>query len=79
VIDADRSVLQQRRVAVQLDADRAQATVNLIRAIGGGWNTDSVQAQEKPLLLARLQTPQDKASAYRQATESGSETRPFDR
>lgn len=37
VIDADRSVLQQQRVAVALDAERARATVGLIRAIGGGW------------------------------------------
>jgi multidrug efflux system outer membrane protein len=37
VIDADRSVLQQQRVSVQLDAERARATVSLIRAIGGGW------------------------------------------
>jgi multidrug efflux system outer membrane protein len=41
VIDADRSVLQQRRVAIQLDAERAGATVNLIRAIGGGWGAES--------------------------------------
>jgi len=41
VIDADRSVLQQRRVAIQLDAEQAGATVNLIRAIGGGWGTES--------------------------------------
>jgi multidrug efflux system outer membrane protein len=38
VIDADRTVLQQRRVAVQLDGDRARSTINLIRALGGGWN-----------------------------------------
>lgn len=37
VIDADRMVLQQRRVAVQLDGERARAAVDLIRAIGGGW------------------------------------------
>jgi multidrug efflux system outer membrane protein len=37
VLDADRVVLQQRRVAVQLDAERAQAAIKLIRAIGGGW------------------------------------------
>ena len=35
VIDADHSVLQQQRIAVQLDADKARATVNLIRAVGG--------------------------------------------
>src|SRR3546814_13380246 len=38
VIDADRMVLQQRRVAVQLDGLRAHAAVDLIRAIGGGWD-----------------------------------------
>jgi len=44
VIDADRSVLQQQRVAVSLDAERARATVGLIRAIGGGWG-DEVNAK----------------------------------
>jgi multidrug efflux system outer membrane protein len=38
VLDADRVVLQQRRTAVQLDGQQAQATVQLIRAIGGGWD-----------------------------------------
>lgn len=38
VIDADRAVLQQKRTAVQLNGERAQAAVNLIRAIGGGWD-----------------------------------------
>lgn len=38
VIDADRMVLQQRRTAVQLDGQRAHAAVDLIRAIGGGWD-----------------------------------------
>lgn len=37
VIEADRSVLQQQRVAVQLDGARARAAVALIRALGGGW------------------------------------------
>jgi multidrug efflux system outer membrane protein len=37
VIDADRSVLLQRRLSLQLDGDRAQHAVGLIRAIGGGW------------------------------------------
>lgn len=41
VIDADRSVLQQRRSAVSLDGERARATVNLIRALGGGWSVES--------------------------------------
>ena len=37
VIDADRSVLQQQRTAVALNGERARATVNLIRALGGDW------------------------------------------
>lgn len=44
VIDADRSALQQQLVAVTLDGERARATVNLIRAIGGGW--DARQAMD---------------------------------
>lgn len=52
VIDADRVVLQQQRAAVQLDGDRAQTAVELIRAIGGGWGT----TPPPPLALAR-QTP----------------------
>jgi multidrug efflux system outer membrane protein len=39
VIDGDRVLLQQQRTAVQLDAERARAAVNLIRAIGGGWDS----------------------------------------
>ncbi|MFH1812600.1 MAG: efflux transporter outer membrane subunit [Pseudomonadota bacterium] len=38
VIDADRSVLLQRRVASQLEGERARAAVGLIRALGGGWD-----------------------------------------
>jgi len=37
VIDADRSALQQQLVAVSLDGERARSVVNLIRALGGGW------------------------------------------
>lgn len=37
VIDAERTALQSRRAAVQLQGAQAAATVNLIRALGGGW------------------------------------------
>ena len=37
VIDADRTVLQAQTPAVQLSGLQAAATVNLIRALGGGW------------------------------------------
>src|SRR5690606_39076026 len=40
VIDADREVLLQQRVSVKLDEDRALAAVALVRAIGGGWDTE---------------------------------------
>ena len=41
VIDAERSVLLQQRLAVGLDGERARSTVNLIRALGGGWTAPS--------------------------------------
>lgn len=39
VIDADRSVLAQQRLSVQLDAQRIRSTIRLIRALGGAWET----------------------------------------
>lgn len=57
VIDADRSVLQQRRLAVQLDSERARAAVGLIRALGGGW--------EAPPAAAAASAPAALASARR--------------
>lgn len=39
VIEADRSVLLQQRVAVQLSGEQARSAVDLIRAIGGGWGS----------------------------------------
>lgn len=47
VIDADRTVLQSQRIAVQLSGTQAVATVNLIRALGGGWG-DAVPAVPSP-------------------------------
>jgi len=44
VIDADRSVLEQRRAAVRLVSERARSTVNLIRALGGGWQLSDNRA-----------------------------------
>ena len=38
LLDARRSELSNRRQAVQLQAAQYQATVGLIRALGGGWN-----------------------------------------
>ena len=47
VIDADRSVLQQRRAAASLDGERARATVDLIRALGGSWQKTAQDGMAK--------------------------------
>lgn len=47
VIDAERTVLQARRAAVQLQGVQAASTVNLIRALGGGWG-DVVPQPSQP-------------------------------
>ncbi|OZI36837.1 RND transporter [Bordetella genomosp. 5] len=39
VIEADRTVLTQQRVSVQLSGERARSAVALVRALGGGWDT----------------------------------------
>lgn len=41
LLDAQRSELRNRRQAVQVRAAQAQATVGLIRALGGGWEAAS--------------------------------------
>ena len=38
VIETERTLLQARRAAVQLEGARAVSTVNLVRALGGGWD-----------------------------------------
>jgi multidrug efflux system outer membrane protein len=52
VIDAERTVLQSRRAAVQLQGVQAAATVNLIRALGGGWG-DAMPATDVPSLAQK--------------------------
>ncbi|MBJ8418499.1 efflux transporter outer membrane subunit [Acinetobacter courvalinii] len=43
VIDSDRSILQQEQFAAQLHGSRMIASVDLIRALGGGWHTGQVE------------------------------------
>jgi len=38
LLDALRSELRNRRAALQVRSARYQATVALVRALGGGWN-----------------------------------------
>jgi multidrug efflux system outer membrane protein len=51
VIDAERTVLQSQRSAVQLAGVQATSTVNLIRALGGGWG-DMPAAPATPVAAA---------------------------
>jgi multidrug efflux system outer membrane protein len=53
VIDADREVLQSRRAAVQLEGVQAASTVNLIRALGGGWGDAVTKPAPVPGLAQR--------------------------
>jgi outer membrane protein, multidrug efflux system len=46
LLDARRSELRNRRQAVQVKATQYQATVGLIRALGGGW--DAAPKAERP-------------------------------
>lgn len=53
VLDAQRSVLSARRDAVQLQGLQAIATVNLIRALGGGWEDTANQGLAAAPIAAR--------------------------
>jgi NodT family efflux transporter outer membrane factor (OMF) lipoprotein len=48
VVTAQATALRVRRQAIALDTQRLQASVALIQAIGGGWNTNN----PKPVLAA---------------------------
>jgi outer membrane protein, multidrug efflux system len=43
LLDARRSELRNRREALQVRATQYQATVALIRALGGGWDAAAPQ------------------------------------
>ncbi|MBC7392103.1 MAG: RND transporter, partial [Variovorax sp.] len=44
LLDARRSELRNRRVALQVKAGPYQAKVGLIKALGGGWDVPAVGA-----------------------------------
>jgi len=53
LLDARRTELRNRRQALQVEWARYQATVGLIRALGGGWDAVGVaQTDSQPLALA---------------------------
>jgi multidrug efflux system outer membrane protein len=61
VIDAERTVLQARRSAVQLQGVQAASTVNLIRALGGGWG-DVPPQPAQPLVSQTAPTTEVQAA-----------------
>lgn len=38
VVDAQRTLLHHRQALIQAEGERARATVDLVRALGGGWD-----------------------------------------
>jgi multidrug efflux system outer membrane protein len=53
VIDAERTALQAQRAAVQLSGVQAVATVNLIRALGGGWGESAAASASEASIAQR--------------------------
>ncbi|AQH00934.1 RND transporter [Burkholderia sp. KK1] len=53
VIDAERTVLQTQRSSVQLQGAQAISTVNLIRALGGGWGDAMPKPVPEPSLAQK--------------------------
>ncbi|MBB6187521.1 efflux transporter outer membrane subunit [Rhodanobacter sp. MP7CTX1] len=47
VIETERTLLETRRRAIQLQGEQATFTVQLIRALGGGWGIPNPQSQAK--------------------------------
>jgi NodT family efflux transporter outer membrane factor (OMF) lipoprotein len=48
VIDAQRTVLENEELSAQLRNDRLLTTVQLVKALGGGWRDSKIHAQMQP-------------------------------
>jgi len=48
VVDANRATLQTERASVQLTGQRLVATVQLVKALGGGWKEEHLFVDRKP-------------------------------
>lgn len=42
VVDAQRTLLRSRQTLIQAEGERARATVDLVRALGGGWHAENI-------------------------------------
>jgi len=54
LLDARRSELRNRRQALQVRSAQYQATVGLIRALGGGWGEVQATAGAEPAAATRV-------------------------
>src|SRR5690606_15145601 len=52
VIDAERQVLAAQRASLQSDRERALATVDLVRAIGGHWEPAALASSSEDARMA---------------------------
>lgn len=53
VIETERTLLETRRRAIQLQGEQATSTVQLIRALGGGWGAPGQKGQAGQAIPAR--------------------------
>lgn len=44
VVDAERTLLRSQQSAIQAEGERVRATVDLVRALGGGWQAPGARA-----------------------------------
>src|SRR5439155_23298058 len=53
VVDANREALQAERARAQLTGQRLAASVQLIKALGGGWNERELFAKAQPVTITQ--------------------------
>jgi multidrug efflux system outer membrane protein len=59
VVDAERTLLQQQRLSVQLEGQQFAAGVRLIKALGGGWDTSAIPSPENTGSVGTIHQPPD--------------------
>ena len=55
VVIADRTLLENQIAAYQLDGERVTTTVQLIKALGGGWRADNAMMTNSVAPLQKVQ------------------------